>query len=380
MDAVVQLLRNGLCCIKDLGLLTDTFLWDPNVTLRYYDLPEPLHKTTPLEVLISIWQLYALLSTTTSGWKMFWSSIGKYRRVVRLLTKRASNVIAFSPADRFIDASLIKEAKFALRSIYIGLNVFFIGTGFFWLTGNSWHVTETSWIGGLPALIQALTVMELCLIPLLWFMWKDTLEQWDKANRMENLAHDMMQSDKTVWSVEDLGLSSMETLTLWLPFWDAGVGVLEACDEIHEEKLMAAEKAKLTALLEPFSVKREKTKSKDKKAESSMHQETLRSKAQELLGASRVTRWGGYREFVYLIINALAFYGYLVGIVVYYWDDEQKQPVYIKHLLLNMENDAADWNGNFLGDFMWTIEPIIILSSPLIFRILSPKPIKVKVD
>lgn len=311
---------------------------------------------------------------------MFWSSIGKYRRIVRLLTKRASNVAAFSPADRFIDASLIKEAKFALRSIYIGLSVFFIGTGFFWLTGNSWHVTETSWIGGLPALIQALTVMELCLIPLLWFMWKDTLEQWDKANRMESLAHDMMQSDKTVWSVEDLGLSSMETLTLWLPFWDAGVGVLEACDEIHEEKLMAAEKAKLTALLEPFSVKREKTKSKDKKAESSMHQETLRSKAQELLGASRVTRWGGYREFVYLIINALAFYGYLVGIVVYYWDDEQKQPVYIKHLLLNMENDAADWNGNFLGDFMWTIEPIIILSSPLIFRILSPKPIKVKVD
>jgi hypothetical protein len=56
LDSIVQLIRNFLCCIKDWHLFSDTWLYDPKVTQQYYDFPEPLNKTTPLEAMISIVQ------------------------------------------------------------------------------------------------------------------------------------------------------------------------------------------------------------------------------------------------------------------------------------------------------------------------------------
>jgi hypothetical protein len=56
LDSIVQLIRNFLCCIKDWQLFSDTWLYDPKVTQQYYDFPEPLNKTTPLEAMISVVQ------------------------------------------------------------------------------------------------------------------------------------------------------------------------------------------------------------------------------------------------------------------------------------------------------------------------------------
>jgi hypothetical protein len=366
MDAIVQLYRNGICCIKDLGLFPSSFLWDRSYTATYYDFPEPLNKTTPMEALISLGQAYAFFSTTQQGWKMMTHSYGKIGRINGLMDVRGP---VKSEADRLVNASLIKEMKFAIRSLFIGVNVFFIGLAFFWLVGNSWHVSETDWIGGVQAVIHALTVMEVCLLPLLYYMWKDAGEQFAKASRMELLAEKMK---KGTLKQEDMGLSSFETLSGWVPFWDAGVGLFQGFDTTKEEKLMEQEAAKVQATLKALVGK----KGDDKKSDGERE-----SKASDLLAGVARTRLEGYREYLYFVMNCVAFYGYLVGIVVYYWEDELKQPAWVQQgLLLGMNNTHADWHGNFAGDLMWTIEPIIILGSPSLLSLMKPKQTKIKAD
>lgn len=373
MDAVVQLLRNAMCCIKDLGLFRSTFLWDASIPMRYYDLPEPLHQTTPLEVLISLSQLYVVYSACTSGLIMLDGSLGKLRRIERLLDNRSN---PSSDADRLINASLIKEGMFALRSLFIGLLIFFIGVSFFWLFANSWHVTETNWIGGLQGLVHALTVAEVCLLPLLYYMYKDGSEQLAKALRMERLAKLMKEGRLTSGEV---GLTSYEVLTDWKPFWDAGVSVFAYYDASQEPKWMQAETEKVTKTLESLVGKSgEAADEKEAKVRATM----LADKADELLTSVQVTRLEGYREYLYFVVNLVAFYGYLLSIIVFYFEDEAKQPSYVRHMLFNMTNPDADWSGNFAGDLMWTIEPAIILSSPVLLNAVrsSSRKKKIKAD
>ena len=76
----------------------------------------------------------------------------------------------------------MKEANGALRNPFVGICVLPIGISFFWhFHNNSLHITEAGWVGGLPALIHALTVMEIALVPLLYFMLKDASSALKKA-------------------------------------------------------------------------------------------------------------------------------------------------------------------------------------------------------
>eukprot|EP00978_Attheya_sp_CCMP212_P005259 scaffold11660_cov49-Attheya_sp.AAC.10 len=164
MDAVVGFLRNVLCCIKDLNIFPDSVIYDATRTNLYYNLPEPLNETTPLEVFISIFQFYALVSCSLSGLQLMTSmGIWKLKRINALIEARAAKQKS-SLSDQIVDASLEKERAAAARTAFVGINVFCIGVSFFWLFANSWSVTSTDWIGGLAALIHALTVMEVALI------------------------------------------------------------------------------------------------------------------------------------------------------------------------------------------------------------------------
>lgn len=366
MDAVVQFLRNGLCCIKDLGLFNDSFLYDPSYTARYYEFPKPLDKTTPLEVLIGITQFYAFWFTAKNGYNLVISSYGKIKRIERLMGSRPP---VKTDADRLINASLVKEGMYAIRSMFIGVLLFFLGTAFFWLFANSFHVTETEWIGGVAGLIHALTVAEVALVPLLYYMYKDGTEQLVKASRFENLA-EQLRANK-VQSGADLGLSSIEQIAQWAPFWATGVSPY-AEPPPNEAKLMTQE----TEFIEDTIQKLTKKPKADDKNAKAKKQEYLQEQADGLSRAARVIRLEGYREFVYLVINTIAFYGYLMAIFGYHFPDESKQPMWLRQCMGNYSNAEADWYGNFAGDFMWTIEPIIILTSPMFLnRIRSAAPV-----
>jgi hypothetical protein len=360
-DAIVQLFREGLSCVKDLELFQSSILSDPSYTATFYDFHEPLNKTTPLEVIISLLQLHAVLYGTHQGWTMVVANYEKIGRIVRLMDVRKP---VKSEADRLVNANLIKEMTLAIRSLFVGINLFVIGFCFFWIFGDSWHVTETDWMGGDQALIHALTLMEICLLPLLYYMWKDASERFIKTDLIKVLAAKMQNGTLTQ---EDMGLTSFEMMSGWVPFWNASVGLLEEFDASKEEKLMAQEVAKVEEMLKVLV---------GKKGDGEREVKVV-----ALLAGVGLARLEGYRDYFYFVLNCIAFYGYLVGIVVYYWSDEMEQPAWVHHgLLLGMNNTRADWTGNFVGDLMWTMEGAVILGSRSLLGLIKPKLSKSKLD
>lgn len=370
MDAVVQFLRNAMCCIKDLHLFPDSKLQDPKHTAQYYQFPPPLDKTTPLELMISTTQLYACISTMLSGYRLIMESgYGKLRRVNNLIALHSKET-KHTLADKVVMESLLQEKSAARRSIFIGINVFCIGVSFFWLFANSLHVTETNWIGGVQGLIHALTVMEVGLVPLLFFMMEDGFGQLGKALRLQSLIQ-TLTSGKGV-SEETLNAETYEWLVMdgWSPFWKDEYGAFEPLPKNEAENL-DEETKKLNTTLTALT-----TKSKQHELAT-----TLNKTASRLEPEIWMLRMEGYREFLYLVINWIAFYGYMLSILVYYYDEEEYQPTHVWSLKMGQKNEDADWYGNFAGDLMWTIEPIIILASPMLLAWMNTSPsTKIKKD
>jgi hypothetical protein len=383
MDAVVQLIRNALCCMKDWGVGSSTPLYDQNFTTYFYELPPPLNETTPLEVLISVCQFYAFWSFTRSGFSLMRTSLGKFNYFLRLMDYRTDVPAAhrLTPPEELVNESLLKEGELALRSTLVGFMVMCIGISFFWLGGNSWHVTETWWLGGVQGLIHALTVMEVCLLPLLYYMWIDGSKQLAKSRTMISLA-DRVESD----SIDKLSVDDLQILTDWKPVWSHGVVMswadLSTSKDRHH---LDRETRVVKEHLEVFIAKNESAAAgKKKKAaggddydddekEAKIRHETLQAKAKELRVQARIARWEGYREYLYFVINLVAFCGYLQGILAFYFDDDVAHShgfsaMLVPRLKLGMSNAVADWRGNFIGDLMWTVEPAIIMTTPALFR------------
>lgn len=336
MDAYVQLIRNFLCCIKDLGWFSNTWLYDANMASYYHGLPHPLNKTTPLEILISICQFFVVVKGVPSSWSLFWTSAGKVNRIYRLLDDSSDLPPSKSPhAATIIQRSLFKESIMGVRSMYVGFNVLCISGAFLWLTANSWHVTETDWMGGLPALIHALTVMNICLAPLLYFMIKDAYEQFRKARVIREAVR---KGGANAWN-----LPALEAATKWIPFWDKGIDVMADVDLAEERKLWEKE---ITTVEQHL------------KKPVSDFEDTLTAK----VGVHRIE---GFREFGYFVLNLIAWYGYSICVLMYYFP-EAKRPDWLQVITGYANADAAylDWSGNFAGDLMWTFEPVVILLSP----------------
>jgi hypothetical protein len=374
MDAIVQLVRNALSCVKDLQLFEGTFIHDASYTREFLSsLPDPLDLTTPLEAVISLTQLYACLSCTKSGFALMTKSIGKLRRILRLVQHRMTNKHAWTDADRIVNESLLKEAKFALRFTFIGFLVFPTGVCFWWLFLNSWHITSVDWFGGLPALIHALTIMEICLFPLCYLMVVDGLEMFQKSKKtkanLESLQQGKLEASK-------IGIATYETMTGWVPFWDAGVPMFSGPGK-NEAKQVEQELEKVNKTLATWFVA-----SSDKKGEKEgkLQKVALQEAEDKLEAAVPVLRMEGYRELFYFVLNFIAFYGYLMGVMVYYHEDDAVQPYHVRSLKFGYENEHADWHGNFAGDLMWTIEPIVVLSSPFLVAYMIPPKRKVKAD
>ena len=366
MDAIVQLVRNALCCIKDLQLFRDAGIHDA----AQLPLPQPMDKTTRLEVLIGITQFYAFVSVSKSGWNLIRSSLAKLESTRRFLQKinarrrQQSQQRASSDADAvamdLVLQRLGTDQRNAKRSLFVGVNVFCIGVPFFWLCANSFHVTETTWIGGLPALIHALTIMEIALVPLLYYMLADSVALFGKSAVMDFVAIILRKcatgttTTAAAAAAADtkvpLAILTDETFSLlleegWTPLTPIHAATAAAKHEA-EEKGISDELKNVTAQLESWT-----TTPSSSAAQKAMIQST----AARIESRAVATRYEAYREFVYFLLNFVAFYGYLLGILVYYRESEDDEPLYVRTLKLGMANADADWTGNFAGDLMWTI-------------------------
>jgi heme/copper-type cytochrome/quinol oxidase subunit 4 len=78
---------------------------------------------------------------------------------------------------------------------------------------------------------------------------------------------------------------------------------------------------------------------------------------------SRELSVGAGLELTYFILNFIAFYGYSLCILAYYFANSND--TWHHMLKFGMTHTDSDWWGNLAGDLAWTIEPAIILYQSL---------------
>jgi len=354
MDAIIQFVRNALCCVKDLEL-GSSILHDPNYTSKYYTFPGPhLNQTTPLEILIAITQLYACISCTISGLKLMWNQglmkLKKLAEIIDTIKDKLKNdkVKKSKKTTSLVQESMMNEANQAMKNIFVGICVAATGITFFWLAGNSFHITEAGWIGGLPALIYALIVAEIALIPLLYYMLKDASSKFSKARKIGGLVQ-KYNVNKNKEKKDDDTWIDLDTFVIlqgdqWTPCW--------TLDNKVDEKILTKDIEAVETKVKVLTTSNSTILSDDL--------------AQQLQRISLKCKMEGYIDYVYFILNFVAFYGYMLGVLCYYFDKEEDQHYVLASIKFGATNEVADWTGNFAGDLMWTIEPIIILLSPVL--------------
>lgn len=241
----------------------------------------------------------------------------------------------------------------------------------FRLFGNSLHITDAGWIGGVPALIHALSVMEIALVPLLFYMIKDGMDSIQSSERIIQFSNNVVSyvsKDKKNWINRET-YSFIQQNGSWTPFWVSD-------DPVASEQLSLENEIKcIITVITAMSSGKESSADFKKTLKHSPEDVALNMTAK-----AEFVKFEGCLEFVYFFLNFFAFYGYLLAIITYYFDKEDDQPIYVSSLRLGYSNNDAEWTGNFAGDLMWTIEPFVIFTSPLLFSFLSKKNKKIKTD
>jgi hypothetical protein len=314
----------------------------------------------------------------------------KLQRVKRIMALRAekddtdanANANANAAAtNRIIDQSLEKERADACRCIFVGANVLAIGLSFFWLVCNSLHITQTNWVGGLPALIHALTVMEIGLAPLLYYMLKDGAAQLVRSQKILKFRDELSAAINDKKGAEQL-LEYESYCWIrnggWSPYWEKPAPYLHAGKKAQMEESAALDREVKRVQAFVDALTHGDRRLKNVKAVVAEAREACEEGRLDDLAAETI--WHGYLEYIYFVLNFIAFYGYLLGIVCYYFDDDSLHGTYTGSLRLGYDNAAADWGGNFAGDAMWTVEPVFILSTPMLLGWIKPRKVKAKMD
>jgi len=387
LSTIIAFVRNGLCCIKDLNLFSSSILFDPSYTYLVFSLPPPhLNQTTPLELLIGILQFYAFISLTWEGIQSIKRGIELKRSVQRAKQKVAlQQEKKYFSAYRIVKQKLHEDAASATKAIIQGFWVACIGISFFWLFANSFHVTQTNVIGGVQALIHALTVAEIALLFVLYYMITDAAEKLKNARRIQRTVIPKLESSggrlgqAVTEDFFDANIYSWIIHNGWSPYWTIDRSGESTLEEDAEQIQQEIQRVQLTV----------DTLLAVGQGDTSMEQmlkQAADMACQRLTREAWILHMTGVLECFLVIFNVVAFYGYMLSVLSFYLAEGEDAPSYWKSMKFGlMKNADADWAGNFAGDLMWTIEPFTLIVAPHLLVSMaptgiSPKSKKVKTD
>eukprot|EP01034_Spumella_vulgaris_P023176 gene23176-29370_t len=82
-------------------------------------------------------------------------------------------------------------------------------------------------------------------------------------------------------------------------------------------------------------------------------------------------------DLAFLILNSIAFYGYLLGVLSYFFPANlvDRGSVFgrlLTHVMLGLTNDDAEYFGFLAGDVAWTVEPLLAIACPTILAYFAP--------
>merc|ERR1712032_2076 len=241
------------------------------------------------------------------------------------------------------------------------------GFSFFWLAANSIHLTGTGWIGGISALIHSLILMEVSLFVLLYYMIKNGNEKIKVSNRMKKIVMKIKENNRFENSyIIDCDffnwLQNHKMLVLYC--LSSGEKRNKNNNKKSEEKDYKQNMKHITSTLYALTRKHKTNEDNFIKAFGQTPEEiSLR-----LLEEAKVYKWKGLCHFIYFLLNLMAFCGYLMAIICYYiYTEDRRKEIILSYFTFGYTCIQAEWVGNFVGDLMWTVEPLVMLFSPFIF-------------
>lgn len=385
----VQFIRNFLCVIKALFPTNTTVTWIPFPTLS-----EPFNRVTVMEYSIAITQFAAVYFNVYSGFEDFrcgYHNYYKYKKLLVLVdkysltvttsttntTNSVANNTTTNSALTILRHGLESERLLAERKVISGVWEVIIGICFLFLFANSIHIHGPTHP---KPLIDALIWMEIGLVYLLYLIVNSYQKNSSDSKKLLELCTIMNSNDDKDVNVNEILLHAlslnydcnlMELLLTISPSYTPRYNNND--DEVTDD-VIAHEISAISVLLNADG------KSTGVKTR---RQSNITEKALKILGISKETLTKtmeqksiklGYTsmyDIVYFIINIIAGYGYMMGIMVYYFPTGYLSNSYeslCSMVLLNLTRSDADWYGNFAGDFAWMVEPIVVLTNAYILN------------
>ena len=217
--------------------------------------------------------------------------------------------------------------------------------------------------------IDGLLVMDIGLLYFLWVMWSKFVGHVVDSTRCNKLAELLDSKDDRDFVSESLCdvaleagykpsslplLYSQVTSDNRTPTWLQPVAtptatlLLQCFEEVEDN-------------LDTFAERRASSQSSKDKNGSVSASKLARSNAAYKL---RLQAFEGSSaaplDLVYFVLNFIAGYGYLLGILAYYFPGQNAQ--WHRVLKFGLGHDASSWWGNLAGDVAWTLEPLLVIA------------------
>jgi hypothetical protein len=331
----IGLFRNGFCVIHDLELAGQA-LFGPIQTI--------LPNMKVMNALIGPLQACAVVFSLKSASHLFAASVA-LNNVVHAWNEMLSEDGAETKTrfGYFFALSSLNTAKATITDNFrLASCKSFLAFGFFWLTLNSMKIVHFNFIN------IGLIFMEIAVAYLLVRMVRGVREQWKRAAVARTLAQHV--SERGVKSALN---SDENALTMTLGLISSAVGLpppQAPWPGPPESYLMEAYVSKLESW-----------------------RDTVIAKASSAQGAAQVVAslqaqahgdvLGGWFDAVLIVINLVAFFGYLVFPVTFLLSPS----TLVEWVPWWPTNELAQWIGNLVGDAAWTLEPaLVLLFRPLI--------------
>lgn len=366
--------RNLTCVIK-------AFAADDSVIKAALGLPG-IPDVSLIELLLGLMQFGGMVIFVRDGIADTVGGVAAHRRSScnrRLLEKICLSGKIGGPAV-ILRQIIEKDSTDAIVKIFEGIATFMMGTGFYFLGCNSFHIHGPThpW----PLYLSTI-VFEVFFFVFICSMIRMFWMKVQRLKRTNVLAMHLQETQAIISRPETLLLAAENGYVYFL----AEVLDLMSCSvelEYRSENSEAAVENDLKALQRELfdeavaasgNIKSEadetRRRSADKKEVSakvvadSLRQVTLKLRCEVAI------------DLVILVLNVIAFYGYGLGVLAFLFpgieaaaqsaaQGSSAAATLVKPLFLGMTSEQADFYGFLSGDAAWTIEPALILSSPYI--------------
>ena len=217
--------------------------------------------------------------------------------------------------------------------------------------------------------IDALVVMDVGLVYFLWVLWSKYAEHSLDSTRCDRLAFLLDDGSTRSRSVVDLAQDAgyaPSSLPLayshimpreHVPLW-------QQADVEPSRAALRSAVGEIEDNLDSFEEQSRSPAAGSSAAAAISSAKQLRSDAAYKL---RLLAYEGGQsaptDLAFFVLNVIAGYGYLLGILRFYFPESKRGPPALWHWVLKfgLSHADSDWWGNLAGDTAWTIEPLLVM-------------------